>query len=140
MHRSDGSGTNFIFTNYLSKKSPAWASKVGAATSVEWPAGIGAKGNEGVAGNVKQTGGALGYVEYAYAKQNNIAFVRMINHDGVAAVADGGSLPGGIREDRLGAFAGFLRRADGSARSRCVADRGRDFHPRLQASGGCGED
>jgi phosphate transport system substrate-binding protein len=84
VHRSDGSGTNFIFTNYLSKKSPAWASQVGAATAVEWPAGIGAKGNEGVAENVKQTGGALGYVEYAYAKQNGLTFVRMINHDGVA--------------------------------------------------------
>jgi phosphate transport system substrate-binding protein len=84
VHRSDGSGTNFIFTNYLSKKSPAWASKVGAATSVDWPSGIGAKGNEGVAGNVKQTSGALGYVEYAYAKQNALTFVRMINHDGVA--------------------------------------------------------
>ncbi len=84
VHRSDGSGTNFIFTNYLSKESPAWASKVGAATSVEWPSGIGAKGNEGVAGNVKQTQGALGYVEYAYAKQNALTYVRMINHDGVA--------------------------------------------------------
>jgi phosphate transport system substrate-binding protein len=84
VHRSDGSGTNFIFTNYLSKKSTAWASKVGAATSVDWPAGIGAKGNEGIAGNVKQTNGALGYVEYAYAKQNGLTFVRMINHDGVA--------------------------------------------------------
>jgi phosphate transport system substrate-binding protein len=84
VHRSDGSGTNFIFTNYLSKKSPAWASKVGAATSVDWPSGIGAKGNEGVAGNVKQTSGALGYVEYAYAKQNHLTYVRMINHDGIA--------------------------------------------------------
>jgi phosphate transport system substrate-binding protein len=84
VHRSDGSGTNFIFTNYLSKKSPQWASQVGAATSVEWPAGIGAKGNEGIAGVVKQTQGALGYVEYAYAKQNTLTYIRMINHDGVA--------------------------------------------------------
>lgn len=84
VHRADGSGTNFIFTNYLSKMSPEWASQVGAATAVEWPSGVGAKGNEGVAGNVKQTTGALGYVEYAYAKQNNIAYVKMINHDGVA--------------------------------------------------------
>lgn len=84
VHRADGSGTNFIFTNYLSKMSPQWASQVGAATSVEWPSGVGAKGNEGVAGNVKQTVGSLGYVEYAYAVQNNIAYVRMINHDGVA--------------------------------------------------------
>lgn len=84
VHRADGSGTNFIFTNYLSKMSPEWGSSVGAATSVEWPSGVGAKGNEGVAGNVKQTVGALGYVEYAYAKQNHIAYVKMINHDGVA--------------------------------------------------------
>jgi phosphate transport system substrate-binding protein len=84
VHRSDGSGTNFIFTNYLSKKSPEWAANVGAATSVEWPSGIGAKGNEGVACNVKQTKGALGYVEYAYAKQNNLTYVRMINRDGQA--------------------------------------------------------
>jgi phosphate transport system substrate-binding protein len=84
VHRADGSGTNFIFTNYLSKMSPEWAQQVGAATAVEWPSGVGAKGNEGVAGNVKQTVGSLGYVEYAYAKQNNIAYVKMINHDGVA--------------------------------------------------------
>ena len=84
VHRSDGSGTTFIFTNYLSKKNPGWASQVGAATSVEWPAGIGAKGNEGVAGNVAQTSGSIGYVEYAYAKQNHLDFVRMINRDGAA--------------------------------------------------------
>ena len=84
VHRSDGSGTTFIWVNYLSKMSPQWASQVGANTSVEWPLGVGAKGNEGVAGTVKQTVGSIGYVEYAYAKQNNIAYVRMINHDGVA--------------------------------------------------------
>ncbi|MGB8363549.1 MAG: phosphate ABC transporter substrate-binding protein PstS [Rhizomicrobium sp.] len=84
VHRSDGSGTTFIWTNYLSKMSPEWASNVGAATSVDWPVGIGAKGNEGVAGTVGQTNGAMGYVEYAYAKQNNMTYVRMINRDGVA--------------------------------------------------------
>jgi phosphate transport system substrate-binding protein len=82
VHRSDGSGTTFIFTDYLSKVSPDWKSKVGANTSVEWPAGIGAKGNEGVANNVAQTKGALGYVEYAYAKQNKMTTVDMINKDG----------------------------------------------------------
>ena len=71
VHRSDGSGTNFIFTAYLSKKSPPWASQVGAATAVDWPTGVGAKGNEGVAENVRQANGSLGYVEYAYAKQNH---------------------------------------------------------------------
>jgi phosphate transport system substrate-binding protein len=82
VHRSDGSGTTFLFTDYLSKVSPAWKSKVGASTAVEWPAGIGAKGNEGVANNVAQTRGAIGYVEYAYAKQNKIAYAKMINRDG----------------------------------------------------------
>jgi phosphate transport system substrate-binding protein len=82
VHRSDGSGTTFIFTDYLSKVSPDWKSKVGANTSVEWPAGIGAKGNEGVANNVAQTRGAIGYVEYAYAKQNKMTTIDMINKDG----------------------------------------------------------
>jgi phosphate transport system substrate-binding protein len=82
VHRSDGSGTTFIFTDYLSKVSPDWKSKVGANTSVEWPAGIGAKGNEGVANNVAQTKCAIGYVEYAYAKQNNMTTVDMFNKDG----------------------------------------------------------
>jgi len=82
VHRSDGSGTTFIFTDYLSKVSADWKSKVGANTSVEWPAGIGAKGNEGVANNVAQTRGAIGYVEYAYAKQNKMTSVDMINKDG----------------------------------------------------------
>ena len=82
VHRSDGSGTTFIFTDYLSKVSPEWKSSVGASTAVEWPAGIGAKGNEGVANNVAQTKGAIGYVEYAYALQNKMAAVDMINLDG----------------------------------------------------------
>jgi phosphate transport system substrate-binding protein len=82
VHRSDGSGTTFIWTDYLSKVSPDWKSKVGANTAVEWPAGIGAKGNEGVANNVIQTKGAIGYVEYAYAKQNKMTFADVINKDG----------------------------------------------------------
>jgi phosphate transport system substrate-binding protein len=88
VHRSDGSGTTFIWTNYLSKVSPDWASKVGANTAVEWPAGIGAKGNEGVANNVLQTSGAIGYVEYAYAKQNKMTFADMINKDGKRVAPD----------------------------------------------------
>src|SRR5437868_13091371 len=82
VHRSDGSGTTFIWTDYLSKVSADWKSKVGANTSVEWPVGIGAKGNEGVANNVANTKGSIGYVEYAYVKQNNLTFVNMINKDG----------------------------------------------------------
>ena len=79
VHRSDGSGTTFIFTNYLSKVSKDWNDRVRFATAVDWPSGIGAKGNEGVAGNVAQTAGSIGFVEYAYAKQNNLAFAKMIN-------------------------------------------------------------
>lgn len=81
-HRSDGSGTSFIFTNYLSKVSPEWKDKVGFETAVEWPVGIGGKGNEGVAGTVTQTDGSIGYVEFAYAKQNKLTYLNMLNHDG----------------------------------------------------------
>ncbi|MFO1061011.1 MAG: phosphate ABC transporter substrate-binding protein PstS [Dongiaceae bacterium] len=82
VHRSDGSGTSFLFTNYLSQVSPDWKSKIGADTAVQWPVGLGAKGNEGVAGQTKQTDGAIGYVEYAYAKQNKLTYTRMVNKDG----------------------------------------------------------
>jgi phosphate transport system substrate-binding protein len=82
VHRSDGSGTTAIWTDYLSKVSADWKSKVGSNTSVEWPVGIGAKGNEGVANNVQNTKGAIGYVEYAYAKQNKLATVNAQNKEG----------------------------------------------------------
>ena len=82
VHRSDGSGTVFVFTNYLSKVSAEWNDRVHFATAVDWPVGIGAKGNEGVAGNTAQSAGAIGFVEYAYAKQNNLTTVKMINKDG----------------------------------------------------------
>jgi phosphate transport system substrate-binding protein len=82
VHRSDGSGTTFIFTNYLIKASAEWKDKVGNNTSVEWPVGIGAKGNEGVANNVGQAQGSIGYVESAYAKQNNLTTMKMVNKDG----------------------------------------------------------
>jgi phosphate transport system substrate-binding protein len=81
VHRSDGSGTTFIWSDYLSKVSADWKSKVGANTSVEWPVGIGAKGNEGVANNVQNTKGSIGYVEYVYAKQNTLTTVNMINKE-----------------------------------------------------------
>ncbi|MBV8048624.1 MAG: phosphate ABC transporter substrate-binding protein PstS [Paludibacterium sp.] len=82
VRRADGSGTTFIFTNYLSKVSPEWASKVGSNTSVNWPTGQGGKGNEGVANFVNRIKGSIGYVEYIYAKQNNMAFGQMKNADG----------------------------------------------------------
>ncbi|HVY56231.1 MAG TPA: phosphate ABC transporter substrate-binding protein PstS [Xanthobacteraceae bacterium] len=82
IYRSDGSGTNFLFTDYLSKSSPKFKDAIGAATSVQWPTGIGAKGNEGVANMTAQTQGAIGYVEYAYAKQNKMASAQLVNKDG----------------------------------------------------------
>jgi len=106
VHRSDGSGTTFNFAYYLAQVSPEWNSKVGYNTSVEWPVGIGAKGNEGVSNNEAQTKGSIGYVEYAYALQNKLAYVKMVNKDGktvsptseaiqaAAANADWNSVPG----------------------------------------------
>ena len=106
VHRSDGSGTTFNFTYYLSEVGADWKSKVGSATSVEWPVGIGAKGNEGVSNNVSQTKGSIGYVEYAYALQNKLVYTKLTNKDGkvvaptsaafqaAAANADWNSAPG----------------------------------------------
>ena len=82
VHRSDGSGTTYIFTDYLSKVSPEWKSKVGKSTSVNWPVGLGGKGNEGVAGMVKQTEGSIGYVELIYALQNKMPFGAIQNAAG----------------------------------------------------------
>jgi phosphate transport system substrate-binding protein len=86
VRRSDGSGTTFIFAKYLSEISQEWKSKVGTGTALEWPTGVGARGNEGVAGNVAQTRNSIGYVEYAYAKQNKLSYSRLqINNDIVRA-------------------------------------------------------
>jgi len=106
VHRSDGSGTTYIFTDYLSKISSKWNSKVGKSTSVNWPVGLGAKGNEGVAGQVGQTSGAIGYVELAYAIQNDFTYAALQNKFGkflqptaaaVTASADGIELPDDLR-------------------------------------------
>ena len=112
VHRSDGSGTTFIFTNYLSKVSPEWAKQVGSNTSVEWPAGIGAKGNEGVANNVAQTKGSIGYVETAYAKQNKLTTTKLINRDGKAVAAVPEVDHGGRGRSRLGPCTRILRDPD----------------------------
>lgn len=82
VHRSDGSGTTFLFTDYLTKVSPEWKDKVGAEASVSWPAGLGGKGNEGVASYVKQLKGAVGYVEFAYALQNKMTHAKLQNQAG----------------------------------------------------------
>ena len=87
VHRSDGSGTTFIFTNYLSKVSPEWKDKVGEGTAVEWPTGLGGKGNEGVAAMTGQAAGSIGYVEYAYALQNHLVTTKLINREGATLSA-----------------------------------------------------
>jgi len=106
VHRSDGSGTTFGWTNYLSKVSPEWKSSIGEGKAVKWPTGQGGKGNEGVAAYVGQLKNSIGYVEYAYAKQNKLAWTQLQNHDGkfvqpeqgafaaAAANADWASAPG----------------------------------------------
>ena len=102
VHRSDGSGTTYIFSDYLSAVSPFWSSTLGKGKEIKWPVGLGAKGNEGVAGQVKQTPGSIGYVELAYAKQNGLAFANLKNAAGryitpsiasVTAAAAGAKLP-----------------------------------------------
>jgi phosphate transport system substrate-binding protein len=82
VHRADGSGTTFLWTDYLSKVSPDFKSAIGSGTAVKWPVGVGGKGNEGVAANVQRVKGAIGYVEYAYAKKNNITHAQLQNRDG----------------------------------------------------------
>ncbi len=104
VHRSDGSGTSYVFTDYLASVSPAWATKPGKGKEVQWPVGLGAKGNEGVAGQVKQTPGAIGYTELAYATQNKLATAMVRNAAGefvaptipsvtAAATGSAGALP-----------------------------------------------
>jgi phosphate transport system substrate-binding protein len=106
VHRSDGSGTSYIWTDYLSKVSPDWKSRVGTSTSVKWPMGVGAKGNEGVAGMVRQTEGSIGYIELIYALQNNITYGEVQNSSGnfvdasidsVKAAAASAKIPGDYR-------------------------------------------
>lgn len=105
-HRSDGSGTTYIWTDYLSKVSSEWKTKVGNNTSVNWPTGVGAKGNDGVAGMIRQTPGALGYIEMTYADQNNIPYASIQNAtgkfvkpsaEGVAAAASSAQIPDDFR-------------------------------------------
>ena len=102
VHRSDGSGTSYVFTDYLTKVSPSWAAKPGKGKDVQWPIGLGGKGNDGVTGQVKQLPGSIGYVELAYAKQNKLPYATMKNASGafvspsieaVTAAAAGAKLP-----------------------------------------------
>jgi phosphate transport system substrate-binding protein len=82
VHRADGSGTSFLFTDFLSKTSPEWKTKVGSGTAVKWATGVGGKGNDGVAANVQRIKGSIGYVEWAYSKKNHMTHTQLKNHDG----------------------------------------------------------
>ena len=124
VHRSDASGTTFTFADYLSKVSPEWKTKLGANTSVEWPTGVGGKGNEGVSAYVQQIKGAIGYVEYAYILENKLSYTRMINSAGktVSPSLKGFQAAAGSRGLHQGQ--GLLRHPDQSARRRYLADLG----------------
>jgi phosphate transport system substrate-binding protein len=107
VHRSDGSGTTFVFTTYLSMKAAHWASEVGANDSVKWPVGLGGKGNDGVAAYVKQTQGAIGYVEYAYAKQNSMTYALMQNKAGKFVTPDANNFKAAAANANWKAAPGF---------------------------------
>src|ERR1700730_4402083 len=120
VHRSDGSGTTYIFTAYLAKVSPEWQNQVGKGTSVKWPTGIGGKGNEGVAGSIRTLPGSIGYVELIYAVQNNIAYGSVKNSAGVFLKA---SLEG------VTAAAGSVKSMPADFRVSMVNAPGKDAYP-----------
>jgi phosphate transport system substrate-binding protein len=107
VHRSDESATSYVLTHYLSKISPDWRLRVGANTAVPWPAGLGARGNDGVANAVARTKGAIGYAEYAYARHNNLTFARMVNREGRAVAPNAASLMAAASNANWEATPGF---------------------------------
>ncbi len=133
VRRADGSGTTFIFTNYLSKVNAEWKSKVGEGTAVNWPTGAGGKGNEGVAAFVQRLPNSIGYVEYAYAKQNKLAYALMQNASGAFVAPDDDDVQGGRR--RRGLEEELLPDPDEPAGQGRVADHGRDLHHDARQAG-----
>ena len=127
-------GHHVPVTDYLSKVNAEWKSKVGSNTAVEWPVGVGAKGNEGVAGNVGQTKNSIGYVEYAYAKQNKLTYGAAHQQGRQDGSADHRGVPGRRGERRLGQGAGLLHHPDRSGGRPVLADHGCDLHPHAQAA------
>ena len=118
VHRSDGSGTTFIFTNYLSKVSPDWKTRAGEGTAVKWPTGVGGKGNEGVAAYVQRIKGAIGYVEFAYALQNRMSTAQLKNRDGqfvAANEASFGAAAANAKWDKANGFYEILTDEPGKA-------------------------
>ena len=136
IHRADGSGTTFNYSYYLADVSPEWQDKVGVATSVDWPTGIGAKGNDGVANNVAGTEGAIGYVEYAYALQNHLAWVDMVNKDGKTVAPTAEAFQAAAANADWDKAAGLLPDPRQPARREVMADDRRHLHPDVQEAGG----
>ena len=129
VHRSDGSGTTFLFTSYLSMKAAHWADGPGASDSVNWPVGIGGKGNDGVAAFVKQTPGAIGYVEYAYAKQNRMIYAQMQNKAGKFVEPTAANFAAAAAGAKWNVRSRLLPAAARPARRGGVADHRRHLHP-----------
>ena len=135
MHRSDGSGTTFNFTYYLGDVSKDWNSKVGHNTSVQWPVGIGAKGNEGVANNVGNTKNSIGYVEYAYALQNKLTYTKMMNKDGKTVAPTSATFQAAAAGADWKSQPGYRRHPRQPARRQVLADDHGDLDPGLQEAG-----
>jgi len=109
VRRSDGSGTTFVWTDYLSKASDEWKTKVGSATAVAWPEGVGGKGNEGVAAYVQRIKGSIGYVEYAYAKRNGMTFASVQNKDGIFVQPDDATFQAAAANAQWSSATGFYQ-------------------------------
>ena len=137
VYRADGSGTTFVFTSYLSAVSPEWKAQVGAATSVKWVAGNGAKGNDGVAATVKQVRGAIGYVEFAYAKQNKLTTTELRNKAG-HFVAPAPASFAAAASAATGRCAELRGEPDRHRRRRCLADPVGHFHSAAERPEGRG--
>ncbi len=136
VYRADGSGTTFVYTDYLSVVSPDWKAKVGASTSVKWPAGAGAKGSDGVAGTVHNIRGGIGYVENAYAEKNHLTTTQLQQQGRQVRHADHGQLQGGCRQRRLVEGAELRHRPDRPAGRQQLADRERHLHAAAEGSEG----
>ena len=134
VRRSDGSGTTFAFTDYLAKVSADWKTKIGSTVAVEWPTGIGANGNEGVAASVARTRGAIGYVEYAYATQHRLTYTKLDQPRRQGGRSRDRGVRGRRRQRRLGGGAGLRRDPHQPGRRGDVADRGRDLRAHAQAA------
>jgi hypothetical protein len=135
VHRADGSGTSFLFTDYLSKTNPEFKTKIGAGTAVKWAVGVGGKGNEGVAANVQRIKGSIGYVEWAYAKKNKMSHTQLKNKDGVFLQPDDDNFKAAAANADWAKTPGFGVVLTDQAGQGKLADHRRVVHPDAQSPG-----